>query len=95
MTGKDASPEKDLLEKAATIKRFEYSSVGKELKVQTDITKKKHKWFDKVYESDETNNKSDLIYNSKDITKIIVTVKKLDKLSLKWNFSCLAKVLMI
>ena len=80
-----------MLEKAATIKRFEYSPVGKELKVQTDITKKKHKWFDKVYESDETNNKSDLIYNS----KIIVTVKKLDNLSLKWNFSCLAKVLMI
>ena len=95
MTGKDASPEKDLLEKAATIKRFEYSPVGKELKVQTDITKKKYQRFDKVYESDETNNNSDLIYNSKDITKIIVTVKKLDNLSLKWKFSCLDKVLMI
>ena len=33
-------PEKDLLEKAATKKRFEYSLLGKELKAQTDIGKK-------------------------------------------------------
>ena len=31
---------KDLLEKVATIKRFEYSSLGIELKKQTDIAKK-------------------------------------------------------
>ena len=36
LTGKDVLPEKDLLEKAATIKRFEYSLLGKELKAQTD-----------------------------------------------------------
>ena len=31
-----------MLEKAATIKRFEYSSLGKELKAQTDIAKKQY-----------------------------------------------------
>ena len=30
---------KDLLEKAATIKRLEYSPLGKESKAQTDIAK--------------------------------------------------------
>ena len=29
LTGKDVLPEKDLLEKAATMKRFEYLSLGK------------------------------------------------------------------
>ena len=32
VTGKDVLPEKALLEKVATIKRFEYSPLGKELK---------------------------------------------------------------
>ena len=35
LTDKDILPEKDLLEKAATIKRFEYSLLCKELKKQT------------------------------------------------------------
>ena len=39
LTGKDVLPEKDLLEKAATMKRFEDSPLCKELKSQTDIAK--------------------------------------------------------
>ena len=39
MTGKDVLPKKDLLEKAATIKRFEYLPLGSELKKYTDIAK--------------------------------------------------------
>ena len=39
LAGKDVLPEKDLLQKAATTKRFEYSLLGKELKAQTDIGK--------------------------------------------------------
>ena len=35
LTGKDVLLEKNLLEKAVTIKRFEYSLLGKELKKQT------------------------------------------------------------
>ena len=39
-TGKDVSPEKDLLEKTATIKRFEFLLLSKVLKAETDIAKK-------------------------------------------------------
>ena len=40
LTGKDVLPEKDLLERATTIQRFEYSPLGRELKKQTDIAEK-------------------------------------------------------
>ena len=52
MTGKDVLPEKDLLKKAATFKRFEYSRLSKEFKVQTDIAKK-HEKLDDTYEFDK------------------------------------------
>ena len=48
LTGEDVLPEKVLLEKAATIKRFEYSPLGSELKRQTDIAKKQYKKLDKA-----------------------------------------------
>ena len=41
LTDENVSSEKDLLEKAATIKRSVYSPLGSELKKQTDIAKKK------------------------------------------------------
>ena len=74
MTGKDILPEKNLLEKAATIKRFEYLLLGKELKEQTDTAKKQYQKLDYNYEFDniikkekpihENYSKSNLIYNS-------------------------------
>ena len=39
---------KGQLEKAATIKRFEYSPLGSELKKQTDIAKKQYQGLEKV-----------------------------------------------
>ena len=39
LTGKDVLPEKDLLEKDATIKRFEYSPLDSELEKETGIAK--------------------------------------------------------
>ena len=42
LTGEDVLPEKDLLEKAATMKRFEYSSLGKDLKKQTSAAEKQY-----------------------------------------------------
>ena len=39
MTGQDVLQKKDLLEKAAKLKRFEYSPWGKQLKAQTEIAK--------------------------------------------------------
>ena len=40
LMSKDVLPERDLLEKDTTMKRFEYSPLGKELKTKTDIAKK-------------------------------------------------------
>ena len=39
MTGKDVLHEKDLIEKAATIKKTEYLQLGSEFKKQIDIAK--------------------------------------------------------
>ena len=69
MTDKDVLPEKDLSEKAATMKRCEYLSLGKELKAQPDIeTKQYQKEFGKIIKKEkptlEDYIKSDLIYNS-------------------------------
>ena len=41
LTGKDGLPEKDLPEKAAALKRFKYSTLGKELKTQRTTAVKK------------------------------------------------------
>ena len=45
MKSKDVLPEKDLLEKAAALKRFVYSPLGKELKAQTGVAKDQYKFF--------------------------------------------------
>ena len=42
LTCKDVLSERKLLEKDATMKRFEYSQLGKELKAQTDIAKERY-----------------------------------------------------
>ena len=45
---------KGLLEKAATLKRFLYSQLGKELKPQTDIEKKQYQGSNRFFfKSDE------------------------------------------
>ena len=49
MSGKSVLLEKHLLEKAATLKRFEYSRLDKELKAQTDIAKKQYQGLDKAF----------------------------------------------
>ena len=53
LTGKDVLPQKDLLEKAAAIKRFEYSPLGKELKKQTSVAEKQYRLFNNTFESDK------------------------------------------
>ena len=73
MTSNDVLPEKDLLEKAAALKRFEYFPLGNELKAQIDIAKKQYQKLDNTDEFDKTINekstlnnysKSDLIYDT-------------------------------
>ena len=49
LTGKDVLLERDLLEKAAVLKRAEYSPLGKESKAQTDIAKKQYQGLDKAF----------------------------------------------
>ena len=74
MTGKDVLPERDLLEKAAAIKRFECSLLGKELKKQTSVAERQYQKFDNAFEfnkkkENKTKNKrsrvkSNLVYNN-------------------------------
>ena len=74
MTGKDVLREKDLLEKAAVIKRFEYSPSSKKLKKQISVSKKQYQQFDNAFESnkmeeDKTKNKrgrakSNIVYSN-------------------------------
>ena len=42
LTGKDVLLEKEMLQKAITIKSFEYEALDTELKKQTDIAKKQY-----------------------------------------------------
>ena len=50
--------QKDLLEKVAAIKRFEYSPSGKELKAKTSVAEKQYQKLDKVFESNKKEEKS-------------------------------------
>ena len=68
---------KDLLEKAATIKRFEYSPLNSEFKKQNYIEKKQYQGLDKLLTFDKEDyeamkepelkmyKESDLIYSNK------------------------------
>ena len=48
-----------MLEKAATIKRFEYSPLGKELKAQTDIAKDQYSFFKNQINVNNNNREGD------------------------------------
>ena len=78
LTEKHVLREKDLLERAAALKRFEYSPLGKELKKQTSVEEQQYQSFDKVFNHDENEkpvkikkerllitDKSSLVYDSK------------------------------
>ena len=68
----DVLPEKYWLEKAAVIKIFEYSPLGKGLKKQTSIAEKRYQKLDNVFESNKkevvikikrSGKKSNLVYS--------------------------------
>ena len=48
-----------MLEKAATMERFECSPLGKELKVQTDIPKKQYQKLDNTFQFDQIIKKEE------------------------------------
>ena len=62
LTSEDVLLEKGLLKKAATIKRFEYSSLGSELKSnwQTGIAKDQYKLFKDNINVNDNNRKDDV-----------------------------------
>ena len=74
MTGKDVLPENNLLEKAAAIKRFAYSLLGKEFKKKRSVAEKQYKKIDTAFEYNKkeevkTKNKGSrsktyLVYNN-------------------------------
>ena len=93
---------KDLLEKAVTIKRLEYSPLGKELKAQTDIAKKQYQRLDDTHEfgkiikkekpKRENYSKPHLIYNSNcRFYKYYRDSTKFDNHALESKHSILAK----
>ena len=53
MTDKDVLPKIYLLEKATTMKRFEYSPFNKELKEEADFPKKQYQKLDDTYEAEK------------------------------------------
>ena len=53
LTSKDVSPQKDMLEKAAALKRFKYLPLGSELKKQTSVAEKQYQQLDNTYEYDK------------------------------------------
>ena len=88
LTDKYVLPGKALLEKAVSMKRFEYFPLGKELKAQNSIAKNQYQKLDDTYEFDkiikkekstpEDCSKSDLMCNSNNsFTNIIVIGKDL------------------
>ena len=53
MTDKDVFQQKDLLQKAAAIKRFEYPPLGSELKKRTSVAEKQCQGLNKLFTSSE------------------------------------------
>ena len=64
MTSKDVLSEKDLLEKAASMKRLEYSPLSKELKAQTDIEKDKCKLSKGQMNVNNRNREEEMSYEN-------------------------------
>ena len=77
--------EKDLLEKAATIKRFEYLPLGKELQVQADIAKKQYQGLDKALISNKDNENVNKSLIKKEQVAKMIAKKKCNKSNLIYN----------
>ena len=101
LTGKDVLPEKDLIEKAAIMKRFEYSPLGKELKALTlqrnsiknyAILLGLTKQLKKKKKTLENYSKSNLIYDANhSFYRYYLDRKKLNNLSFKSKHSFLSE----
>ena len=94
VTGQDALPEKDMLQKAATIKRFEYCPLGKELKKQTSVAEKQYQKLESNKKEEKVRKnrvKSGLYYCRKN--KIKSLKKKSNRNRIKGTLSGLRQFL--
>ena len=57
LTSKGVLPEKDVLERAAKIKWFEYLDLGKELITKTSVAEKQYQKVNKIFKSDDEEEK--------------------------------------
>ena len=87
-TGEDVLSDKGLLEKATTIKRFEYSPLGSELKKQTVMKKEKEETLKKDNKTAtlQKYDKSNLIFSSRYSFCKYHDIKKWNKLSFKSKY---------
>ena len=84
-TGKDVAPEKNLLEKAATMKSFEYSPFGSRLKKETEIAEKQYKRLDNTYKIHEIIKKNTVFIKFLVFMNIIIVLKILIVFLLRQN----------
>ena len=75
-------PEKELLEKAATIRRFEYSPLGSELIRQTSIVEKQYQGLNKFYEFDKKEGNYETIDKEEKYDGKTPIIKKCNKSNL-------------
>ena len=68
MTSKHVLPEKDLLERAAALKRFGYFPLGKELKKQTIVAEKQYQKLESNKKEEKKSCAMSNAYHSKDFT---------------------------
>ena len=52
LSGKDVLTKKDLLKEASSLKKLEYSPLGKELTAQTNVVEKQYQVFNKLFKPD-------------------------------------------
>ena len=93
LTSKDVLPEKDLLQKAAAIKRIEYPPLGEELKAQASFAERQYEKLEKFLmlikgrKIKRSHAKSNLVYSNEFAFYKYHSAKQLSKRSFysKWN----------
>ena len=99
LTEKDVLPEKDLLQKAVALKRFEYSPLGKELKTQASAAEKKFQGLNKHFNPEkeekpvtikkkkkEIINESKIVYDNKYSFSSFKNVRQYSNISLESKY---------
>ena len=92
LTGKDVLSQKDLLEKAAAWKRFEYSPLGSVLKKQTSVVQKQYQGLNKLLSLIKTKNQHlKCMINQICYITVNTVFKNFDNLSFRSRYSFLAQ----